>query len=141
MFSAFWGYLSATFGVLLMPPLCWISVAILISLILTAMEAFPRSSALPHPKSFYLLPLALPAAFPLTIAIGEYFAAASPATPNKTGSILLNGLELVALLFGIYCIYRGKGLRGFTAAVVVAELWILFAAGFFAGMSVTGDWL
>jgi len=139
--SAFWGYLSATFGVLLMPPLCWISVAILISIILTAMEAFPRSSALPQPKSFYLLPFALLAAFPLTIAIGEYFAAVSPATPNKTGSVLLKGLELVALLFGIYCTYRAKGLRWFTAAVVVAELWILLAAGFFAGMSVTGDWL
>jgi hypothetical protein len=65
----------------------------------------------------------------------------SPARPNKIASFLLNGLELVALLFGIYCVYRAKGLRWFTAAVVVAELWILFAAGFFAGMSVTGDWL
>jgi len=141
VFSPFWGYLSATFGVLVMPPFFWISVAILISIILTAIEAFPRSSALPRPKSFYLLPLALLAAFPLTIAIAEYFAAVSPTTPNKMGSVLLNGLELVALLFGIYCIYRAKGLRWFTAAVVVAELWILLAAGFFAGMSVTGDWL
>jgi hypothetical protein len=124
-----------------MPPFCWFSLAVLTTLILTAMEAFPRSSALPHPIGFYLLPLALIVAFPLTIAIGDCFAAISPASPNKTGSLLLNGLELVALLFGIYCVYRAKGLRAFTAALVVAELWIVLAAGFFAGMSVTGDWL
>jgi hypothetical protein len=141
MFSAFWRYLSAVFDLLVMPPLCWIALTILVILILTAMESFPRSSALPHPKSFYLLPLVLLAAFPLTIAIGEYFAAVSPASPNKMGSRLLNGVELVALLFGVFCVYRAQGLRWFTAALVVAELWILFAAGFFAGMSVTGDWL
>jgi hypothetical protein len=139
--STFWDYSSATFSLLAMPPFCWISLAVLIGLILTAMESFPRSSALPHPKSFYLLPLMLLAAFPLTIAIGEYLAAISPASPNKMGSLLLNGLELAALLFGIYCVLRAKGLRGFTGAVVVAELWILVAAGFFAGMSETGDWL
>jgi hypothetical protein len=50
-------------------------------------------------------------------------------------------LELVAFLFGVYCVYRAKGLRWFTAALVVAELWILLASGFFAGMSVTGNWL
>jgi hypothetical protein len=81
------------------------------------------------------------AAFPLTIAIGEYFAAISPASPNKTGSLLLNGLELVALLCGVYCVCRAKGLRAFTMTLVVAELLILLAAEFFAGMSVTGDWL
>jgi hypothetical protein len=124
-----------------MRPFCWISLAILISICATAVVSFRRSSAPPHPKSFYLLPLVLLVAFPLTIAIGEYFAAISPATPNKTGSLLLNGLELVALLFGVYCVYRAKGLRTFTAALVVAELWIIFAAGFVAGMSVTGDWL
>jgi hypothetical protein len=141
VFSAFWAYSAETFGLHVTPPFFWISLAVLVSLILTGMEAFPRSSALPHPKSFYLLPVALLAGFPLTIALGAGFAAISPASPNKTGSVLLNGLELVALLFGIYCVYRAKGLRSFTAALVVAELWILLAAGFFAGMSVTGDWL
>jgi hypothetical protein len=116
-------------------------LAILISLCATAVISFRRSSPLRHPKSFYLLPLVLLAAFPLTIVFGERFAAISPATPNKMGSLLLNGLELVALLFGIYCVYRAKGLRWFTAALVVAELWILLAAGFIAGMSVSGDWL
>lgn len=77
----------------------------------------------------------------MTIAIGVFFAVPSPAIPSKTGSLLLNGLEIVALLLAIYCVYRAKGLRGFTAALVIAELWIMFAAGFIAGMSVTGDWL
>lgn len=138
---AFWHYLSAVFDVLSVPPLCWISLWILLSLCATAVVSFRRSSAPRHPKSFYLLPLALLVAFPLTVAIGEYFAAISPATPNRMGPLLLNGLELVALLFGIYCVYRAKGLRAFTTALVAAELWILLAAGFFAGMAVTGDWL
>jgi hypothetical protein len=137
----FWHHSLWAFEMLVTLPFRWISLAVLVSLILTAMEAFPRSSELSHPKGFYLLPVALLAAFPLTIAIGVFFAAPSPSSPNKVGSLLLNGLELVALLFGIYCVYRAKGLRGFTAALVVAELWILFAAGFIAGMSVTGDWL
>jgi hypothetical protein len=139
--SAFWRYSSWAFGFLVTRPFCWISLAILISLCATAVFSFRRSSGVQHPKSFYLLPLLLLAAVPLTIAIGICFAAISPATPNKMGSLLLNGLELVTLLFGIYCVYRAKGLRAFTGAVVVAELWILVAAGFIAGMSVTGDWL
>jgi hypothetical protein len=139
--SAFWRYSSWAFGFLVARPFCWISLAILISLCATAVVSFCRSGPLRHPKSFYLLPFMLLAAFPLTIVIGERFAAISPATPNKMGALLLNGLELVALLFGIYCVYRAKGLRWFTAALVVAELWILLAAGFITGMSVSGDWL
>jgi hypothetical protein len=139
--SALWRYSSGAFDFLFVRPFCWISLAILISLCATDAISFRRSSPLRHPKSFYLLPLVLLAAFPLTIVIGERFAANSSATPNKIGSLLLNGLELVVLLFGIYCVYRAKGLRWFTAALVVAELWILLAAGFIAGMSVSGDWL
>ena len=141
MSSAFWRYSLWALGMLVTRPFCWISLAILISLCATAVVSFRRSSAPRHPKSFYLLPPMLLAAFPLTIAIGVLFAAPSPASPNKVGSLLLNGLEFVALLFSIYCVYRAKGLRGFTAALVVAELWILVAAGFIAGMSVSGDWL
>ena len=139
--SAFWRYSLWAFGFLIDPPFCRISLAVLVSLSATAVVSFRSSSAPRRPTSFYLLPLVLLAAFPLTIAIGVLFAAPSPESPSRVGSLLLNGLELVALLFGIYCVYRAKGLRGFTAAVVVAELWIVFAAGFIAGMSVSGDWL
>ena len=139
--SPFWRYSLWVLGFLVDRPFCWISLAVLIGLSATAVVSFRNSSAPRRPRSFYLLPLVLLAGFPLTIAIAIFFAAPSPESPNRVGLLLLNGLDLVALLFGIYCVYRAKGLRGFTAAVVVAELWILSAAGFIAGMSVSGDWL
>jgi hypothetical protein len=139
--SAFWRYSSWALGFPVEGPFRWILFAILIGLIATAIASFRSSSAPRLPKSYYLLPVVLPAGFPLTIAIAIFFAAPSRESPHRVGSLLLNGLELVALLFGIYCVYRARGLRGFSAALVVAELWILIAAGFIAGMSVSGDWL
>jgi hypothetical protein len=66
-----------------MRPVCWISLAILLSLIATAIVSFGRCAGPRHRKSFYLLPRMILAAFPLTIAIGEFFAALSLAGPTK----------------------------------------------------------
>jgi hypothetical protein len=140
-FSAFWNYSLAVLHVLFMPKLLWITCATLGSLPIAALASFRRASAFSGRKNRYLLPFVLLVGFPLSIAIALVFAAPSPSSPNHVGSFLLDALELLALLFGIYCVYRAKGVRWFAAAIVVAEIWLLLAAGFIAGMSVSGDWL
>jgi len=141
MLPEFWRYSLWALQFLVAPEFLWVTFAILVSLPLAALASFRRPSAFSTAKSLYLLPFVLLIGFPLSIAIAIAFSAPSPASPNHLGSLLLDSLELIALLFGIYCVYRAKGVRWFTAAIVVAALWLLSAAGFVAGMSVSGDWL
>lgn len=140
MFSAFWNYSLTALQVLLIPKFLWITCAILVSIPIAALASFRRPSAFSGGKNLYLLPFVLLVGFPLSFAIALVFPAPSPSSPNHVGSFLLDALELLALLFGIYCVYRAKGVRWFAAAIVVAALWLLLAAGFIAGMSVSGDW-
>jgi hypothetical protein len=82
---------------------------------------------------------------PLTLAIGV-IAAVNPQMvprpkPNTLAVWTSNGLFVASLLLGIYWAYRMKGLRWFAAAIALIQLWILFFAGFIAGMALSGDWL
>ena len=74
------------------------------------------------------------------IAIGALFHVPVQGTPNRVAERFLDGLDGLTLLFAAYFIYRAKGARWFVAALVVAELWILFFASYIAGMAVAGDW-
>ena len=141
MFSEFWDYSLTALQFLLTPETRWVTCAILVSLPIAALASFSEPSAFSGKKDLYLLPFVLLVGFPLSLAIAIVFAAPSPSSPNHVGSFLLNALDLLALLFGIYCVYRATGARWFTAAIVVAALWLLLGAGFVAGMSVSGDWL
>jgi len=141
MFSEFWDYSLTALQFLLIPETRWVTCAILVSLPIAALASFSGPSAFSGRKNLYLLPFVLLVGFPLSLAIAVVFAAPSPTSPSHAGSFLLNALELLALLFGIYCVYRAKGVRWFAAAIVVATLWLLLVAGFIAGMSVSGDWL
>ena len=82
---------------------------------------------------------------PLTIAIGVVGwidpSVVPRPKPNAVAVWANNGLDIAFLLFGIYWIYRMKGLRWFAVAVMLMQLWLLFCAGFFAGMALSGDWL
>jgi hypothetical protein len=138
--SAFWRY-SLWALEFLVGPFRWISVAILASLLAAAVASFRRASAFSLEKNLYRLPFVLFVGCPLSIAIAVLFPAPSPSSPNHVGAFLLNALDLLALLLGVYFVYRAKGLRWFTAAIVVTALWLLLAAGFVAGMSVSGDWI
>jgi hypothetical protein len=82
---------------------------------------------------------------PITIAIGEVGWIDPSMSPRPTPSALLvwtnNGLFIASVVLGIFWIYRMKGLRWFALAFALTQLWMLFWAGFIAGMALTGDWL
>jgi hypothetical protein len=139
--SAFLRYSLWALEFLLVDEFRYISIGIFIVLSIAAFATVRSPSSRSRPIRSLLFPLFLLAGFPLTIAIGVFFPASSSSNPNRVGQSLLNGLDFLAVAFAIYCVYRAKGGRWFAAALVVAGLWLMFAAGFIAGMSVTGDWL
>jgi len=82
---------------------------------------------------------------PATIAIGTVGWIDPALAPRPEPSTLLvwtnNGLFIASIVLGIFWVYRMKGLRWFALAFALIQLWILFFAGFVAGMAITGDWL
>ena len=82
---------------------------------------------------------------PVVIAIGVLGRIdPSPVSRPQPNTVLVwanNGFFGISLLLGIYWVYRMKGLRWFAVALMMLQLWIIFFAGFIAGMALTGDWL
>ena len=82
---------------------------------------------------------------PITIAVGEIGWIDPSMTPRPTPNALLlwtnNGFFIASVALGIFWAYRMKGLRWFALAFALIQLWMLFWAGFVAGMALTGDWL
>ncbi|HEY6443966.1 MAG TPA: hypothetical protein VIY66_11575 [Candidatus Acidoferrales bacterium] len=82
---------------------------------------------------------------PITIAVGEIGWIDPSLSPRPMPSTLLlwtnNGLFIASVVLGIFWVYRMKGLRWFALAFALIQLWMLFWAGFVAGMALTGDWL
>jgi hypothetical protein len=141
VWSTFWRFSLWALQFLLFEQFRWISLAILVLLGIATVVTLNSSAARSRPITSYLFPLLLSAAFPLTIAIAVLFPARSAANPNHVGQWLMNGLDILCALFAIYCVYRAKGIRWFAAALVIAELWIIFIGGFISGMAVAGDWI
>src|ERR1700749_2317423 len=137
----FFAYSLQALQFLVIKPFVYVSFALFLGVNISTIASFYSREGRSRPLRAYLFPLLLLIAFPITIAIGIAFAAHSLGHPNHIGGWLLNGVDLVAFLFAIYCVYRCKGIRWFAVTVVAAELWIILAAGFIAGMSVAGDWL
>jgi hypothetical protein len=138
---AFWRLSLWALQFLLVEQARWISIGILILLSIASVATVGSPSARSRPITAFLFPLLLLAAFPLSIVIAIAFPASAAGKRNDVGFWLLNGLELLSVAFAIYGVYRGKGIRWFTAALVVAELWVIFVAGIVAGMAIAGDWI
>jgi hypothetical protein len=82
--------------------------------------------------------------FPAIVAVGVMFPAVSgPPYPNENlmGERLLDGLFCLSLATSAFWLWRMKGLRWLSASLLVLQQLVLVAAGFIAGMSVSGDWL
>jgi hypothetical protein len=86
------------------------------------------------------MPLLLLLAPPIAMFIGAKFWVYPTASPNKTGTRLLTCLDLVTILSAIYFIYRAEGVRGLTASIVIAELWLYVVVDLFVTASVAASW-
>ena len=65
----------------------------------------------------------------------------SPEAKPDGGSIFSDGLFYLSLVTSAFWLWRMKGLRWRSASLLVLQQVVLVAAGFIAGMSVSGDWL
>ena len=96
-------------------------------------------------KSSYSLLFANFLFVPATVALGVAYAIdPSPLLPRHPHAFAVwtdNGMFIASIALGIYCVCRMKGLRWFALSVTLIAIWMLFWAGLFAGMSLSGDWL
>lgn len=60
---------------------------------------------------------------------------------NSPGLRTIQFFIAATAAYGIFWIYRMKGLRWLAFAIVCVQLWVLMGAQFVAGMALTGDWL
>jgi hypothetical protein len=61
--------------------------------------------------------------------------------PNYRGLRAEDLFEVGSLILTVYRVSRMKGLRWLALSLAMLQLWLLAAAGFIAGMSLTGTWL
>jgi hypothetical protein len=61
--------------------------------------------------------------------------------PNHWALQAENAFAIGSLIVSGYWAWRMKGLRWFAVSLALLQLWLLAAANFIAGMSLTGDWL
>ena len=61
--------------------------------------------------------------------------------PHMSAVWTVNGISIAAVVLGTYFVYRMKNVRWFAASITLLALWMLFWAGFIAGMALSGDWL
>jgi hypothetical protein len=137
--NTFFDFSSQALQFLLVEWFKWVSIGIFIVLSIAVIATVTSPAARSRPITSFLFPLLLFVAFPLTFAIAILFPAPAANDPNRIGVWLLNGLEFLSVAFAIYCIYRSKGIRLFAAALVIAELWVIFVAGLVAGVAMSGD--
>jgi len=126
-----------------LPPLLITGLASLTSLVLSLFRSPEIKS---HWRTSYWLIFTQLSFYPLAIAVGVLFQAAS--TPpfdqsrsNSLGEHILDAITLLSLGMASFWVYRMKGLRWLAGSLVVLEEVIVLGALFVAGMSVTGDWL
>jgi hypothetical protein len=82
--------------------------------------------------------------FPAMVAVGALFPAVSvrpDLKENIMGHRLLDGLFYFSLATSAFWVWRMRGLRWLAASLLLLQQVMLIAAGFVAGMSVSGDWL
>jgi hypothetical protein len=81
--------------------------------------------------------------FPATVAIAVVGTVPIdvPQRKNLPALWTTEGMFYVAVLIGIYWIYRMKGLRWFALSIFLIQLWTLLFASFVASMALTGTWL
>jgi hypothetical protein len=127
----------------MLPPLLIIGLFSLGSL---AICIFRRSQIRSHWHASYWFIFTQLLFYPLAIAVGVLFPAASTSPfaqsrSNSAGEHLLDALTLLSLVTASFWVYRMKGLRWLAGSLAVLQEVVVWGALLIAGMSVTGDWL
>jgi hypothetical protein len=140
---AFWTYLRWSLEFLYVPPLVYVTVVLVLSLIASAIRQRPFNK--PIWKQTYTIVILQFLFFPavLTVAVLGRIDWQQPhfPGPNYWGLRAEDLFDLGSLILGVYWVWRMKGLRWFALSLTILQLWLLAAAGFIAAMSLSGTWL
>jgi hypothetical protein len=138
----FQGLLLTSLRFFALPPVLLVTGVCIVSVVLAFVRQQPFRTGLW--RSSYWLIFTQLLFFPAIVAVGALFQAVSgPPYPkqNLMGERLLDGLFYVSFATSAFWLWRMKGLRWLSASLLALQQIVLVAAGFIAGMSVSGDWL
>ena len=139
----FWTYLCWSLEFLYTPPFAYGTLLLVLNFIASVIRQRPFSKPILK-KSCSIVVLQF-LFFPATLALAvlgrvDWQQPHFPG-PNYWGLRVEDLFDLSSLILGGYWVWRMKGLRWFAVSLVILQLWLLEAAGFIAGMSLTGTWL
>jgi hypothetical protein len=141
--NAFWWLFRQGLSFLYVWPMLLITLAVVANLVAALIFRWPFQNEL-WKKDYWPAFLTL-LLIPATTAIGVLGWIDPSVVPRPQPSALLvwtnNGLFIASIAFGIFWVYRMKGLRWFALSFMLIQLWILMGVGFIAGMALSGDWL
>lgn len=138
-----WTYFRWSLEFLYTPPFVYGSLLLGLSFI--ASVIFQRPFSKPIWKRTYSIVVMQFLFFPATLAVAvlgrvDWQQPHFPG-PNKWGLRAEDVFALSSLIVSGYCVWKMKGLRWFALSLAMLQLWLLAAANFIAGMSLTGTWL
>lgn len=138
-----WTYFRWSLEFLYTPPFVYGSLLLGLSFI--ASVIFQRPFSKPIWKRTYSIVVMQFLFFPATLAVAvlgrvDWQQPHFPG-PNKWGLRAGDVFALSSLIVSGYCVWKMKGLRWFALSLAMLQLWLLAAANFIAGMSLTGTWL
>lgn len=138
-----WTYFRWSLEFLYTPPFVYGSLLLCLSFI--ASVIFQRPFSKPIWKRTYFIVVLQFLFFPATLAVAvlgrvDWQQPHFPG-PNKWGLRAEDVFALGSLIVSGYCVWKMKGLRWFALSLAMLQLWLLAAANFIAGMSLTGTWL
>jgi hypothetical protein len=139
----FWTYLRWSLEFLYEPPFVYGTLLLGLSFIASVIRQRPFYR--PIWKQTYSIVVLQFLFFPASLAVGvlgrvDWTQPHFPG-PNYWGLRAEDLFDLGSLILGSYWVWRMKGLRWFALSLTMLQLWLLAAAGFIAGMSLTGTWL
>jgi hypothetical protein len=139
----FWTYLRWSLEFLYVPPFAYGTLLLGLSLIASVIRQRPFSK-LTWKQTYSIVVLQF-SFFPAALAVAvvgrvDWQQPHFPG-PNYWGLRAEDAFALGSLVVGGYWVWRMKGLRWFALSLAMSQLWLLAAANFIAGMSLTGTWL
>ena len=139
----FWTYLRWSLEFLYEPPFAYGTLLFGLSFVASVIRQRPFQK--PIWKQTYSIVVLQFMFFPAALAVavlGRVDWTQNPFPgPNYWGLRAEDIFDLGSLILSVYWVWRMKGLRWFALSLAMLQLWLLAAAGFIAGMSLTGTWL
>src|ERR1700682_2420571 len=141
-FPAFVRYVIWSLEFLLVPPFCFATIGIVVSLVAAIKKQKPFSSSEVRRDTLRIVAAqALIFIVTVSIAVVGYVDWTNYHGPNERALNLEKALGAASIVLSIYWVIRIKGYRWYATSLSLLQLLVLAGANFVSGMSLTGTWL